>query len=198
MAERLLAGLEEVRRHWGWHLALGTLLLVLGLVAIAYAVTTSLVSVLFFGWMLVVSGVVQGILAFRVQHWSGFFLHLLAALLEIIVGVLVISGPTQAAVGLTLLLAAYLLVGGLFRTLTALVVTLPGAGWTVLGGVISFLLGLAIWRQWPFSGLWFIGTCIGVDLVLHGAAWIVFALKARRLPALPLEIREGQAAVLYP
>ena len=198
MSERLLVGLEEVRRHWAWHLALGALLLVLGVVAIGYAVATSLVSVLFFGWLLVVGGLVQGVLAFRVQSWSGFFLHLLAALLEIIVGLLVVSAPAKAAAGLTLLLAAYLLVGGLFRTLTAVAVGFPGAGWTVLGGMISFLLGLAIWRQWPVSGLWFIGACIGVDLFLHGAAWIAFALKLRQLPAPPLEVQEGRAVVLYP
>src|SRR5262245_53541373 len=175
-------GLEAVRRHWFLHLALGALLVFLGVTAIGYAFASTLISVLFFGWLLVASGLLQGIVAFQVQSWSGFFLHLLAGLLEVIVGVLVISSPAQSAVGLTLLLAVYLLLGGLFRTIAALWLGFPGAGWAALGGTISFLLGLALWRHWPISGLWFIGTCVGVDLLMHGAAWIAFALGARRLP----------------
>lgn len=184
-------GLEEVRRHWGLHLALGILLCLLGVVAIAYAVAASLVSVLFLGWLLVGSGLFQAILVLRVQSWSGFFLHLLAGVLEIVVGVLLVSAPAEAALALTLLLAVYLLVGGLFRAIAALYLGFPGAGWSVVGGLLSFLLGLALWRQWPISGLWFIGACVGVDLLLHGAAWIAFALNARRLPVSPLAPAEA-------
>jgi len=184
MSRRLLADLEEARRHWGLHLGMGIILVVLGTVAMAYAFAASLVSVLIFGWLLVGSGLVQAILAFRVQSWGGFFMHLLGGILEIVVGVLVIGAPAAAAVGLTLVLAVYLLVGGLFRTVAALAIGFPGSGWAALGGVVSFLLGLALWRQMPVSGLWFIGTCVGVDLLLHGAAWIAFALGVRRVPAL--------------
>ena len=70
MSKRSLVDLEEVRRHWGLHLALGIILLVLGGVAITYAFATSLVSVLLFGWLLVGSGLAQAILAFRVQSWG--------------------------------------------------------------------------------------------------------------------------------
>ena len=185
--QRPLLELGQVRRHWGLHLTLGFVLLFLGIVAIAYAMATSLVSVLVFGWLLVGGGLFQGILAFRVQSWGGFFLHLLAAVLEIIVGVLVIGSPAEAALGITLLLAVYLLVGGLFRTVGALSLGLPGTGWAVLGGVVSFLLGLALWRQWPVSGLWFIGMCVGLARLLHGGAWIIFALAVRRLPAPAVE-----------
>ncbi len=179
-------GLEEVRRHWGSHLALGILLCILGLVAVAYAVSASLVSVLFLGWLLVGSGLFQAILVFRVQRWSGFFLHLLAGVLEVVVGVLLVSAPAETALALTLLLAVYLLVGGSFRAIAALYLGFPGAGWSVVGGLLSFLLGLALWRQWPLSGLWFIGVCVGSDLLVHGVAWIAFALNARRLPVSPL------------
>ena len=66
--------------------------------------------------------------------------------------------------------------------IAALLLRFPGSAWAVLGGLISFLLGLALWRQWPMSGLWFIGTCVGVALLLHGASWIGFALSLRKIP----------------
>lgn len=189
MARQPLIGWDEVRRHWFLHFALGVLLVVLGLTAIGRAFTATLISILFFGWLLVGSGLLQGITAFQVQSWNGFFLHLLGGLLEVIVGVLVVAAPAESAVGLTLLLAVYLLVGGLFRTTAALWLAYPGSGWAAFGGLISFLLGLAIWRHWPISGLWFLGTCVGIDLLLHGAAWIAFGLNVRRQPepVVPLE-----------
>lgn len=185
MPAPLLVGLDEIRSRWGWYLIFGVILLALGVAAIADAFAASVASISFIGWLVIFSGLVQAILAFRVRNWSGFFLHLLGGVLEIVIGVLVVGAPVSAALGLTLLLAVYLLVGGLFRMIAALLLRFPGSGWAALGGLVSFLLGLALWRQWPMSGLWFIGTCVGVSLILHGASWIVFALGLRKLrPAL--------------
>jgi uncharacterized membrane protein HdeD (DUF308 family) len=182
MTVQLLVGLEEIRRRWFLYLLVGLVLLVLGIVAVVEAFAASLTTVVIFGWLLIFSGLTQAILAAFVRQWSGFFLHLLGGILEIVVGVLVVGAPVDAALGLTLLLAVYLLVGGLFRMIAALLLRFPGSAWAVLGGLISFLLGLALWRQWPMSGLWFIGTCVGIALLLHGASWIAFALSLRKIP----------------
>jgi uncharacterized membrane protein HdeD (DUF308 family) len=105
----------------------------------------------------------------------------LAGLLEVVVGFLVLRAPLDAALLFTLLLAAYLLVGGLFRLFAALALWFPGSGWVAFSGLVSALLGVALAMQWPSDALWFIGTCVGIDLILHGATWIAFALSARRL-----------------
>jgi uncharacterized membrane protein HdeD (DUF308 family) len=185
MPNGLQEGLEQVRRHWGWYLALGVLLMVLGVIAVGFPLLTELATMVFFGWLLIISGIAQGILAFQVRNWGGFFLHLLGAILEVVVGVLVLRAPVQAILVITLLLAAYLLVGGLFRLTAPLLMRLPGAGLIALGGFISVLLGIMVASEWPSSALWFIGICVGVDLIFHGASWVSFALAARRLPTLP-------------
>ena len=184
MPASLLIGLDEIRRRWGWYLLLGSALMLLGFAAIGQAFASSIASITLLGWLLVVSGLVQAVLAFPVRNWSGFFLHLLGGVLEIVVGVLIVAAPVSAALAVTLLLAVYLLVGGLFRMIAVLLLRYPGSGLGVLGGLISFLLGLALWQQWPLSGLVFIGSCVGVALLLHGASWISFALTLRKLPAL--------------
>ena len=184
MPAQLLVGLEEVRSKWGWYLIFGIVLIAIGVMAIGQAFVASLASMSLLGWLVIVSGLVQALLAFRVRNWSGFFLHLLGGVLEIVVGFLIVAAPLSAAIALTLLLAVYLLVGGLFRMIATLFIRFPGSGWGVLGGLISFLLGLALWQQWPTSGLVFVGTCVGVALILHGASWIAFALGIRKLPKL--------------
>src|SRR5262245_52485475 len=134
------AGLDMVRRHWGWYLVLGILLIVVGVFAIAYAGLTTIVSLVLFGWLLVVTGVAQFVQAFRVRDWGGFFLHLLAGVIELVVGILVVTNPVEAAVGVTLALALYLLVGGVFRAVVAVALRFPLWGLVVASGLVSFLL----------------------------------------------------------
>lgn len=185
MTNGLREGLEQVRRNWGWYLALGALLIVLGVIALSFPLLTELATMVFFAWLLIISGVAQGVLAFQVRNWGGFFLHLLGGILEVIVGILVLRAPVQAILVITLLLAAYLLVGGLFRLTAPLILRFPGAGLIALGGFISVVLGIMVASEWPSSALWFIGICVGVDLIFHGVSLISFALAARRLPTAP-------------
>jgi uncharacterized membrane protein HdeD (DUF308 family) len=188
MAHSLRAGLEEIRHNWVWFLALGILLIVLGVIAAIAQPLFTLATVVFFGWLLLISGVAQCVQAVWEHGWRGFFLHVLAGILEVVVGLLMVTHPGAAAATLTLLLVAYLMVGGLFRMIAAFSIGFPGSGWVALGGLVSFLLGLVVGADWPESAIWLIGLCVGIDLMFHGAAWVAFALAARRLPQLPSRI----------
>ncbi len=179
------ADLDMARRNWGWDLVLGILLIVLGTVAIGHPYLMTIAAVLVFGWLLLISGVAQCVVAFQMRAWGGFFLHLLEGILEAVVGVLLIALPGKGALIMTLLLAAYLLVGGLFRLFAAIALRFPGSGWVALGGVISAVLGVMLAAEWPSSAVWFIGMCVGIDLIFHGSAWIAFALAVRKLPTSP-------------
>lgn len=173
---------DLIRRNWGWYLALGVLLIVLGVVALGFPLLTTLVTVVFFGWLLIISGVAEAVTAFQMRDWGGVLLHLLGGVLEVVVGFLVLKAPVEAAAFLTLLFAVYLLVGGVFRLVFGLTHRFPGAGLIALSGAVSAALGLMVALEWPVSAVWFIGLCVGVDLVMQGASWASFALAARRLP----------------
>ena len=73
------AGIEEVRKSWGWFLVFGILLIVLGAACVAKAQTATTFSILALGWVLAISGVVWLVNAFQAWTWSGFFLYLLNA-----------------------------------------------------------------------------------------------------------------------
>jgi uncharacterized membrane protein HdeD (DUF308 family) len=176
-------GLQELRRHWGWFLVLGIVLLLLGTFAILYAVLATITTVLIFGWVLVFDGLLHGVAAFWARQWSGFFLHLLTGVLSVVVGAILIRHPVEAGLTLTLLLAAFFIVSGVFRIIAPLVMQFPSGGWVVLGGVINLILGLLIWNQWPASGLWVIGMFVGIDLIFRGWSYVMFALALRSLPA---------------
>jgi uncharacterized membrane protein HdeD (DUF308 family) len=181
-AHELMVGIERISHKWGWFLALGILLMIVGVIAIASSVATTVFSILFLGILLIIGGAMQMIHSFEIREWGGFLLHLLGGILTTVVGMLAVSAPAAGALAITLMIAVYLLVGGLFRVISAIAAHFPAHGLVALSGLISFLLGMMLWAQWPVSGLWFIGMCVGIDLIFHGASWIAFALAARRIP----------------
>ena len=170
---------HEIIQYWGWFLAFGIGLVVLGIAAVVRSVTATIVSMLFFGWLLVLACGIEIAQAIVVGHWAGFFHHLLAAILFGVVGVLIVSRPLISAEVATVVMAVFFLIGGLFELIGSLWVALPGWGWQAADGLITFVLGILVLAQWPASGLWVIGLFIGIDLIFYGAAWIGLALGLR-------------------
>ena len=177
-----LTGLGELKRSWGWYLALGIALIVIGTIALGSALVMTIASVFFFGWLLIVAGVLEAVHAFWRKRWAGFFLDLLTGLLYVIVGWMMVTNPGESALLLTLIIAMFLVFEGVFRIVAALTARYPHWGWVLLNGVISLVLGLMIWRQWPYSGLWVIGLFVGIEMLFNGWSLVMLSLASRRLP----------------
>ena len=178
-------GLNEIRSSWGWFLFSGIALILCGAICVVGAVTATWVTVVFLGWLLLVAGVVAFVHAFQVRTWSGFFLYLLSALLRGFTGYLLIRYPDVGAVGLTLVLASFFTVGGLFRAAVAAMLKLPSWGWFTFSGILSFALGVILLARLPISSIWFIGFAIGVDMIFDGTSLLALASAIHKLPKLP-------------
>jgi uncharacterized membrane protein HdeD (DUF308 family) len=170
---------HEIIQYWGWFLAFGIALLLLGVIAVIRSVTATIVSMLFFGWLLLFACGIEIAQAVMVGHWVGFFHHLLAAILFGVTGLILVTRPVLGAEVVTIFMAMFFLIGGLFQLIGSAWVALPGWGWQALDGLIALVLGLLVLAQWPASGLWVIGLFIGIDLIFYGAAWIALALGLR-------------------
>jgi uncharacterized membrane protein HdeD (DUF308 family) len=186
----LLLELGELRRKWGWLLALGIGLLVLGIVALALTPITTFAAVMVLGWLMVISGVVEAIHAFRVRTWGGFFLHLIGGILGVAVGLLIVTHPVAGALAWTMLFAALFTVIGVFRTVAAIRLKFPNWGWAVFDGIVTLALGILLWVQFPWSGLWFLGVAAGVSLIVRGWTYVMFAWAIRTLSP-RAELREA-------
>ena len=172
--------LAALRSQWWCLLLLGIAQILFGTAACSTAFLVSVVTVMMFGLLLLVGGIAQVIGAFWAGQWSGFFLHLLVGLLYIVNGYLIVDSPLDSTVALTLLLAAMLIFIGIFRIIVALAVRFHHWGWPLLNGVVSLLLGLMIYKQWPASGLWVIGLFIGIELIFNGWSWVMLAIGLAR------------------
>ena len=54
-----------------------------------------------------------------------------------------------------------------------------GWGWLLFGGIVSLLLGLLIWREFPLSGTWAVGVLVGVKLLFAGLSIVTVGSAVR-------------------
>ncbi len=182
LAPMIHEDLKKLKDSWFWFLNLGAALIALGVVALGYSAFFTIASVEILGIFLIVGAAMHIGGAFFTGSWGGFFLTLLMGILQLIMGLICVRHPAEAAIVYTLLMAVFFMVGGLFRIVAAFAGQFQGRGWVALNGVIALCLGIMIWQQMPFSGLWVIGTFLGIDLIFNGWSYLLLGLNARRLP----------------
>ena len=180
-ADAFAGGGESGKNIRGWVVFAGISALVLGALAIIYAGTSTIASVLVFGWLLMLAGIMQVVQAFQVRAWSGFFLYLLDGIIRATVGTLLVLYPGSGAEALTLVLCFYFIAGGLFRMIASIALKFPSWGWSVVSALTSITLGVVLAMQWPASSTWFIGFAVGLDLIFAGWALLMFASAIKKL-----------------
>jgi uncharacterized membrane protein HdeD (DUF308 family) len=174
--------LHDLRRNWGWFLALGVALIAAGTLAILYPVLATFTTIEVFGFLLLFGAGVEAVSAFRAPRWGGLFLHLFTGLLYLFIGTVIVERPGLGAAGYTLMMAVFFVAAGLVRIVFALTQRFSGWGWALLSGAVSLLLGILIWRDLPASALWVIGTFVGIEMLFNGWMWVMLGLAARSLP----------------
>jgi uncharacterized membrane protein HdeD (DUF308 family) len=170
----------EVSRNWGWLLAVGILSVILGIVGLGMTLLLTLVSVLYFGVLIIVVGGVQVFHAFQCTGWKSVLFHVVIGLLYLVAGIMIVTFPLFASLALTWTLAIILIAVGVLRLVVAAQHRgTTGWGWALAGSVITILLGLMIVARWPLDALWVIGLFIAVELIVNGWTLIVVGLAAR-------------------
>jgi len=152
-------------------LILGIVTVILGVLAMMAPMMTGVAVALMVGILLIGGGIMRTIFAFKCKSWGAGILVFLLGILTLLVGLYMVARPGVALATLTLFLAAYFVVDGIFEIVQAFdLKPIQGWGWMLFGGIISILLGVMIWRQWPVSGAWAIGILVGIKLIFAGWA----------------------------
>ena len=173
---------NPVKTASGWAIALGVLMIILGVIAICAPFLTAVYAALVLGWAVVIGGVVQIVHAFQDRQEGHFWVRLLVGILYVVAGWWLLSSPMATVLSLTLLVGAVLVAAGILDFVRAARLRpAPGSGWLVFDGIISLLLGILIWAHWPWTAAWVIGTFIGVALIFRGMAVMAIGSAARQL-----------------
>ena len=166
----------------GKSLVWAILLIAFGFLAIALPFATSWGVVLVIAWLIVFSGGFQFIHAFQSKGIGSIVWKLLVAVLYLIVGLYFLINPLLGVAGFTFALAIFFVAEGLldlvayFQNRSA-----TGSGWILFDGIVTLILGLMVWRQWPSSSLWVIGTLVGISMILTGTTRLMLSVAARGL-----------------
>ena len=144
----------------------GIFLLISGFLALIAPLATGLSITILVGVLFIFSGALQLALVFRSESFGQ---GLLLALLSLVAGVYMVFQPVAALATLTLFLAGYFVASGAIEALSAFgAKPMSGWGWLLFNGIVSIVLGVLIWRQFPLSGAWAIGTLVGVRMIMSG------------------------------
>jgi len=182
--ERVQATISKaLHEHWTLFLVEGTILLVLGLLAVMVPVVATVAVEIMVGWLILVSGVVGLATTFYMRRAPGFWWSLFSALIGTVAGVVLLLWPLNGALSLTLILTVFLAFEGIVSIMFALDHRreLSGRwGMMLLSGIVDLILAGFIFSGLPGTAAWAIGLLVGINLVFGGTAVIAMALHARR------------------
>jgi uncharacterized membrane protein HdeD (DUF308 family) len=160
----------------GWHTAWGVLLIVAGLLAVALPFVAAFATALLFAWLLIVGGIGEVAYAIQTRHERGFGWKFVGGVLTLALGIMVLFAPLAGAASLGLLVGAFLLMGGIARTVLAFTLRpAHGWGWVLADGLLSMAIAVLIAAGWPGASVGFIGVLTGLWLI-----WAGFWRVARR------------------
>lgn len=175
------SGIDDLKKNSGWLIALGIVLLLLGILALSSPLVAGIAVELLVGSFLLIGGMVQAAFALSVKSWGARLLSLSSGILSILCGGLIIAHPLLGLNFLTLLLAAFFVVEGFSKMVSSFQLRpAKGWGWALFSGLVGVLLGVMIWTQWPLSGAWAIGTLVGINILFSGSSMMAMGLAARR------------------
>lgn len=178
-------GMMETRKliadKWGWFLALGIVLIVAGLAAIAFPLFSTIAAKIMLGWLFLIGGVMLILHAFNAQAWQGFLWSLLIGILYAVAGGYLAFFPLTGLLTLAILLAMLFIAEGVFEVIMALRVR-PHEGWgfLLLSGIAALLVGVLIGIDLPGSAVWALGLLVGINLLFSGWSYVFLAMAGRR------------------
>ncbi|MEK1850895.1 MAG: HdeD family acid-resistance protein [Phyllobacterium sp.] len=172
---------ETVKRYSLWYLIQGLVLVAAGILAILYPVLSSVAVIILLGWLLIISGIAQGISLFGARHVPHYWLQLISVILALLIGFLFLRDPAQGLLTVTLLLIVFFMIEGISKIVFALTIRpFPNWGWILASGLVGILLSLVLWASLPVTALWLVGLLLGIQLISVGGALAHLAWQVRR------------------
>jgi uncharacterized membrane protein HdeD (DUF308 family) len=162
------------------------LLIVLGILAISLPMVASIGVARVISWLILIDGIAQLVYAFKSKGVGRTIWKLLVSLLYIAAGIYLLAHPLLGLAGLTLLLAMFFFVEGIVDIGTFIWShRSDGSEWLLLHGIVTLILGVMIWKHWPFSSLWALGTIVGISMLMTGTTRLMMAMRGRKLAVNP-------------
>jgi uncharacterized membrane protein HdeD (DUF308 family) len=171
---------ERSQAQFGWLVYIGTLNIILGILAVAFTNLSTLFTVLYLGWLLIFSAVSSIFMAYKLRHVGGYWSFLILGTLALVCGILMVLNPHADALVLTLFVVVVMFTTGWVSLLSCFFTQFPHKFWVGFNAVIAIFCAYVIYASWPFSGTWVPGTFLGIYLIFHGFTQVKIGSSGQR------------------
>jgi len=175
---------SEVRRVTGWSIALSVLMIIAGFLAIASPLLAGIAVTRLVGWLLLFSGALHFVYAFRGGGVTAVLWEILLAVVYAVAGIYILANTVIGLATLTLVVAFYLFAEAFLEFAASYMMRHEkGSGWLLFDAIVTLLLAVLIWGSWPASKAWAIGILVGVSMLFSGISRLMIASAVRRITA---------------
>ena len=160
----------------------GIILIVLGVLGVIFPFVFGSILTAILGWLILFVAVIRLVQAFNTRQFGGparLVLRLLEGLLYAIAGLYIVTHPAMALAALALWIGIVFIVEAVSEFALVFTADIPNKAWVILDGFVTLLLGLAILRQWPLTGMWVVGTLVGLSLIFSGVSAVSLGLALK-------------------
>ncbi len=166
MASGLLGGIKDNAKL---AITIGIILIIVGVLAIAAPLAAGVSITIMVGTLLIIGGIGECFLAFQAGAFGRGLLIFIVGALMAVAGFYMVSQPVAGLAAITLFLTAYFIVSGITEIIAAVQIRpSSGWGWMLFNGIVTLVLGILLWRQFPLSGAWAVGVLFGIKMVFSG------------------------------
>ncbi len=167
-------------KNWLLWLLVGVISILGGLLALFNPLSATLAAEKIAGWVFLIVGLLQIASAFREQAFGATLWAGLLGVLGLFVGISLLANPLAGAVSLTALIAILFAVVGVAKIVMAFQVRHTRFFLLVLAsGVISLLLALLIYSNFPSAAARILGLFLAIELLSNGASLVALSLTRR-------------------
>ncbi|MBR8835059.1 MAG: DUF308 domain-containing protein [Stigonema ocellatum SAG 48.90 = DSM 106950] len=173
--------IDEQVINSGWITTIAILMIVFGMIAIAFPFFASVASTLVFGWVFTFAGIAQIVYAFQSKGGGQVVWKLILGLLYLLSGIFVVVNPLAGVLAFTLVLGITIFVQGIIQVSLAFQMRRTSPNWALMlvSGMIGIIFGIFVWSNFPFSAAWLIGIFIGTNLLFDGV-WMLTLHSGQR------------------
>jgi uncharacterized membrane protein HdeD (DUF308 family) len=174
----------DIHKATTWSIVLSVLMIAAGVLAIFSPAIAGVAVTVYFGWLLIFSGLMHLAFAWQAGRAGAVVWEILVGILYGGVGFYLLARPVAGLESLTLVLAIYLVMEGVLEFILAYQLRpAPGSGWLLFDGIVTLMLAAMIGSAWPISSVWAIGTLVGVSMFFSGITRLMLSVAVRRIAA---------------
>jgi uncharacterized membrane protein HdeD (DUF308 family) len=172
--------LDGIKKNARLAVIMGIIMVICGVLAVGSPFAAGVYVTIFVGVMLAFGGIAQCFLAFQAGAFGKGLLIFVVGALTAAAGFYIFNQPLEGLATITLFLTAYFIVTGIFELVSAFQIR-PAEGWGMMlfNGIVTLLLGIMIWSEFPLSGAWAVGVLFGIKLIFSGWSLIFIGRSVR-------------------